>query len=75
MPHVLTKLRGVVSHPTFLVCVAVGLAGAGMDLDHLLPGLSRQTHLPVVIAAWAGLGLYLALSSRLASTGVLRVRA
>ena len=75
MAHVLSYIHRMVSHPTFVVCGAVGLAGAAMDLDHLLPGLSRQTHLLVVVAAWAGLGLYVSLSSRRVAARVLGVMA
>ena len=73
MPHVLPSLHRLVSHPAFLVCGVVGLAGAAMDLDHLVPGLSRQTHLLVAVTAWAGLGLYVALHSRHSPVGVLGV--
>ena len=56
-------------------CIVVGIGACGPDLDHLLPGLSRQTHLLVVVAAWAGLGLYVSLSSRRVAARVLGVRA
>lgn len=75
MPHVLAKLRGVVSHPTFVVCVAVGIAGAAMDLDHLAEGFARQTHLLVAVAACCGFGLHLALGRRRRRAVVLGVRA
>lgn len=75
MHDVSSFLYRLVSHPALIVCGAVGLAGACMDLDHLVEGLSRQTHLLVVIAAWACAGLYIALCSRRPSIGVLGVRA
>jgi hypothetical protein len=73
--NVLHRICAVLRSPPCLVCGAVGLAGAAMDLDHLLPGLSRQTHLLVAVAAWAGLGLYVSLSSRRVAARVLGVRA
>jgi hypothetical protein len=51
----------------------VGLAGACMDFDHLVPGLSRDTHLPVVIIAWIVFGCYVALSGRYVKPRVLKV--
>ena len=72
--HVFHRIHLLVSHPAFLICCAVGLAGAAMDLDHLVPGLSRQTHLLVVIAACCGFGLHLALGRRRRRAVVLGVR-
>lgn len=45
-PH----LRGIALY-VLLACGSVsGLVGVAMDLDHLVPGLERKTHLAVLIA-------------------------
>jgi len=72
--NVLPHLHSLVSHPALVICCAVGLAGAAMDLDHLVEGLSRDTHLPVVILAWCCLGGYVALGRRRRRAVVLGVR-
>lgn len=40
----------LIQHCSF--CLAVCVGAAGPDLDHLVPGLARQTHLAVAVAAW-----------------------
>ena len=59
----------LIQHCSF--CLAVCVGAAGPDLDHLVPGLARQTHLAVAVAAWFCLGCYVALAGRRAGAGVL----
>jgi hypothetical protein len=47
--------------PTWALCAVVFLAGIIPDVDHLAEGLSRQTHLPLVILALFALGVHLSL--------------
>jgi hypothetical protein len=59
----------------FWICIAIGgigLLGVLPDLDHLVDGMARQTHLLAVLVACIPLCLYVALCSRHAKSRRLR---
>ena len=67
-------VRRLVSHPAWAFCAVVFASGVLPDLDHLLPGAARTTHLAVAVLAWCCLGAVIALSSRRRRAVVLGVR-
>jgi len=68
------RVRRLVPRSAWALCAVVFAAGVLPDLDHLLPGAARTTHLAVAVLAWAGLGVYVALCRGRVAARVLGVR-
>ena len=71
MPGVFPRVSSLLRGSPLLVCVAVGIGACGPDIDHVVEGFARQTHVMVMLASWVCVGVYLARCSRLARTRIL----